>query len=182
MDEDAFRLSLYLPAQGAAETEATIIEWCISEGDRFEKGQVLAQIDSAKSVFDFEAPCSGLLIRLLHLEGETVSYDEPVMEIETSDSSMKDWIPPAATAAEVSFPHAATRCAEPREETPQTAACPGCGQQVDPQHKFCPRCGARLETDGTPSSLICSQCGSQALPGQKFCAQCGAPLSEPSGQ
>lgn len=130
MDDNAFRLSLYLPAQGAAETEATIIEWCISEGDRFEKGQVLAQIDSAKSVFDFEAPCSGLLIRLLHLEGETVSYDEPVMEIETSDSSMKDWIPPAATAAEVSFPHAAATCAERREETSQTAVLLGVGSYL----------------------------------------------------
>ena len=127
MDKNAFRLSLYLPAQGAAETEATIIEWCISEGDRFEKGQVLAQIDSAKSVFDFEAPCSGLLIRLLHLEGETVSYDEPVMEIETSDSSMKDWIPPAATAAEVSFPHAAIT---PREEISQTAVLLGVGSYL----------------------------------------------------
>jgi 3-oxoacyl-[acyl-carrier-protein] synthase-3 len=104
MDENAFRLSLYLPAQGAAETEATIIEWYVSEGDAFEKGQVLGQIDSAKSVFDFEAPCSGRLIRILHLEGDTVSYDEPVMEIETSDQSMKDWIPPAASAADVALP------------------------------------------------------------------------------
>ena len=27
MDSDTFRLSLYLPAGGASETEATIIEW-----------------------------------------------------------------------------------------------------------------------------------------------------------
>ena len=100
MDKDAFRLSLYLPAQGAAESEATIIEWCIAEGDHFAKGQALAQVDSAKSVFDFEAPCAGRLIRLFHLEGETVSYEEPVIEIETSDLSMKDWIPPAATSTE----------------------------------------------------------------------------------
>jgi 3-oxoacyl-[acyl-carrier-protein] synthase-3 len=99
MDQTPFRLSLYLPAQGAAESEATIIEWCVSEGDCFHKGQVLGQIDSAKSVFDFEAPCAGRLIRLLHLDGETVGYDEPVMEVETSDPSMRDWIPPA-TAVE----------------------------------------------------------------------------------
>ena len=75
MDENLFRLPLYLPAQGAAESEATIIEWCVAEGDSFQKGQVLGQIDSAKSVFDFEAPCNGRLIRLLHLDGETVAYD-----------------------------------------------------------------------------------------------------------
>jgi 3-oxoacyl-(acyl-carrier-protein) synthase III len=101
MDDDLFRLPLYLPAQGAAESEATIIEWCVAEGDAFQKGQVLGQIDSAKSVFDFEAPCNGRLVRLLHLDGETVAYDEPVMEIETSDQAMRDWIPPAAVAAEI---------------------------------------------------------------------------------
>ena len=34
-----FRMPLYLPAQGAAETEATIIEWQVAEGDRFRRGR-----------------------------------------------------------------------------------------------------------------------------------------------
>ncbi|MFH1923994.1 MAG: lipoyl domain-containing protein, partial [Planctomycetota bacterium] len=122
MDESIFRLPLYLPAQGSAETEATIIEWCVSEGDHFEKGQVLAQIDSAKSVFDFEAPCGGQLIRLLHLEGDAVAYDKPVMEIETSDSGMKDWIPPAATAAEAGFLPAVHSAGRPGADTTKTVA------------------------------------------------------------
>ncbi len=96
MDGPHYRLNLFLPAQGAAETEATIIEWNVADGDRFQKGEALAQVDSAKSVYDFEAPCEGMAIRLLHLEGDTVSLGEPVMEIETSDPDMKDWIPPAA--------------------------------------------------------------------------------------
>ena len=33
--------------------------------------------DSAKSVFDFESPCDAMVIRLLHLEGETVSLSDP---------------------------------------------------------------------------------------------------------
>jgi len=130
MDDKPFRLSLYLPAQGAAETEATIIEWCISEGDHFEKGQVLAQVDSAKSVFDFEAPSSGLVIRLLRLEGETVSYDEPVMEIETSDQSMKDWIPPAATGGEISFPHVAAGPSEAQAQIGRATSILGLGSYL----------------------------------------------------
>jgi len=97
MDTAYFRIPLYLPAQGAAETEATIIEWNVSEGDHFHKGDVLAQVDSAKSVFDFQSPCDGLVIRRYHLEGETVPLSEPVLEIETCDAGMKDWIPPAAS-------------------------------------------------------------------------------------
>jgi 3-oxoacyl-[acyl-carrier-protein] synthase-3 len=96
MEAIPFRMPLYLPAQGASETEATIIEWRVSEGDRFLRGQILAQVDSAKSVFDFEAPCSGLVIRVLRTEGETVPLTEAVLEIETSDPSMREWIPPAA--------------------------------------------------------------------------------------
>jgi len=107
MENTAFRLPLYLPAQGAAESEATIIQWQVAEGDSFQKGQVLAQIDSAKSVFDFEAPCDGQLVRLFFGEGETVAYDRPVMEIETSDEEMRDWIPPAAAAPELVSPEAA---------------------------------------------------------------------------
>jgi 3-oxoacyl-[acyl-carrier-protein] synthase-3 len=96
MEAIPFRMSLYLPAQGASETEATIIEWRVTEGDRFQRGQILAQIDSAKSVFDFEAPCPGLVIRVLRLEGETVPLVEAVLEIETDDAAMRQWIPPAA--------------------------------------------------------------------------------------
>ena len=96
MSDDTFRLPLHLPAQGASEIEATIIEWFVSDGDRFRKGQVLAQAESAKSVFDFEAPCAGRVIRVRHLEGETVLLTEPVLEIETADPDMRNWIPPAA--------------------------------------------------------------------------------------
>lgn len=99
MEEQSFRMQLFLPAQGAVETEATIIEWRVAEGDTFEKGAVLGQVDSVKSVFDFEAPCHGRVLKILHLEGETIAYSEPVMEIETDDASMKDWIPPVAETA-----------------------------------------------------------------------------------
>ena len=96
MEAMPFRLPLYLPAQGASEVEATVIEWQVAEGDRFCKGRVLAQVDSAKSVYDFEAPCAGMVIRLLRVEGEMVSLAEPVVEIETTDPAMSQWLPPAS--------------------------------------------------------------------------------------
>ena len=98
METSLFKMPLYLPAQGATEIEATIIEWRVSEGDHFQKGQALVQIDSAKSVFDFEAPCDGLVLRRFHLEGETLPLTEPIVEIETDDPAMRDWIPPAAAS------------------------------------------------------------------------------------
>ncbi len=99
MPSDVFRILLPLPAQGAAETEATIVQWQVGPGDTFHKGQVLAQVDSAKSIFDFEAPCDGTVVEILHGDEEVVSYEDAVIAIETSDPSMKDWIPPAPMSA-----------------------------------------------------------------------------------
>jgi 3-oxoacyl-(acyl-carrier-protein) synthase III len=98
MDGPRFRMLLYLPAQAATETEATILEWRVAEGGAFRKGDPLAEVDSAKSVFDFEAPCDGKVLRLLRPAGATVELAEPVLEIETDDPAMRDWIPPAAGA------------------------------------------------------------------------------------
>ena len=95
MSADVFRISLYLPSQAAAETEATITKWNVGEGKSFVKGQMLGEIESAKAAFDFEAPCDGTVVKLLCVEGDTVSFDAPVMDIETSDASMKNAIPSA---------------------------------------------------------------------------------------
>jgi 3-oxoacyl-[acyl-carrier-protein] synthase-3 len=107
MDDKTFRMPLYLPAQGASELEATIIEWYVTEGDSFRKGQALAQIDSAKSVFDFESPCDGKVIRRMRLDGETVLITEPILIVETSDEEMKNWIPPAVITQRLEKPMAA---------------------------------------------------------------------------
>ena len=92
-----FKVSLYIPAQAASETEALIAKWHVTEGDNLSKGQAIAEIESAKSTFDFEAPCEGKVIRLLYKEGDTVTFDKPVIEIETEDESMKNEIPFADT-------------------------------------------------------------------------------------
>ncbi len=95
---------MFLPSQAAADTEATITRWSIAEGDSFSKGQILAEIESAKTSFDFEAPCGGKVVKLRVLEGDTVSFDAPVMDIETDDESMLSDIPAAAAMKTVQTP------------------------------------------------------------------------------
>jgi 3-oxoacyl-(acyl-carrier-protein) synthase III len=97
---NSFRISLFLPSQAAAETEATITRWNVREGARFTKGQVLAEIESAKATFDFEAPCDGTVVKLLFAEGATASFEMAVMEIETADESMKSGIPSAQASTQ----------------------------------------------------------------------------------
>ncbi|MBD3320498.1 MAG: hypothetical protein GF350_05305, partial [Chitinivibrionales bacterium] len=90
MNQDYFTIKLRLPAQAAAETEATIISWHVSVGDTFSKGSVLAEAESAKSAFPFEAPCDGKVKAILCDEGGSTGFEEPVIEIETSDNSIKE--------------------------------------------------------------------------------------------
>jgi len=118
MDADRFRISLYLPAGGASEVEATLVEWHVAEGAAFAKGDPLAQVDTAKNVFDFEAPCEGTVVRLLCAAGQTVALEAPIMEIETSDPTMRDWIPPATQQAESRAVEPAAEAARPRAPSP----------------------------------------------------------------
>lgn len=95
MAKEPFRIHLFLPAQAAAETEAMISSWKVKEGDAFQKGQDLAEIESAKSIFTFEAPCAGRVEKIFFQVGKSLRYTDAIMEIETSDESMQKEIPPA---------------------------------------------------------------------------------------
>lgn len=100
-----FRLPITLPAQGAAEPDAVILQWRIAEGDSFRKGQPLAEIESAKASFDFEAPCDGTVIKIHYKQGDTIPYDVPVLEIETTDEFMRTWQAGAAAEGVHAHPH-----------------------------------------------------------------------------
>ena len=126
MDATLFKMPLFLPAQGATEVEATIVEWRVADGDRFKKGDPLVQVDSAKSVYDFEAPCDGQVICRLHANGATLPITEPIMEIETADASMRDWIQPAG-AVETKSPKAEPAPAPTSERRTATIALLGFG-------------------------------------------------------
>ncbi|MDO5576428.1 MAG: biotin/lipoyl-containing protein, partial [Fibrobacter sp.] len=75
----------------------------VKPGENFSNGQILAEIESAKSTFDFEAPCAGTVIKLLFNEGDSAPIESPVIEIETQDESLKNQIP-SASAPVQDFP------------------------------------------------------------------------------
>jgi len=90
MSKKQYTVDLRLPAQAAAEPEATITKWMVKEGDTFKSGQILAEVESAKSNFEFEAPCNGKVRKLFFEENSTLSYEEPALQVETEDASMLD--------------------------------------------------------------------------------------------
>lgn len=86
---------------GATVNELTVVTLKIKAGDKVKKGQRLADLESDKSIFEFESPCDGTLHALLASPGDVKPAGSPFLQIETSDDSLRHLQSkggPAATA------------------------------------------------------------------------------------
>jgi pyruvate dehydrogenase E2 component (dihydrolipoamide acetyltransferase) len=61
-----------LPPIATDTTDGTLVRWLVAVGERVEAGQVLAEIDTAKVLFEVEAPEAGTVIALAVVEGQDV--------------------------------------------------------------------------------------------------------------
>jgi len=97
-----------MPAMGATVNELTVISLKVQPGDRVTKGQKVAELESDKSVFDFESPCEGVIKAVLAAGGDVKPSGSPFLRIETADESLRHLAVAAATAAALpSVPKAA---------------------------------------------------------------------------
>ena len=74
---------------GATVNELTVIALKVQPGDLIRKGQKLAELESDKSVFDFEAPCDGTVRAVLAAAGDVKPSGSPFLQIETTDDSLR---------------------------------------------------------------------------------------------
>lgn len=63
---------IVMPKTGAEMIEGRIMAWRKSEGEPVRKGEVLLEIETDKAVMEVESPASGILLKRLHAEGQTV--------------------------------------------------------------------------------------------------------------
>lgn len=113
---ETFLIDVPMPSMGATVNELTVVTLKISAGDRVSKGQKLGELESDKSIFEFESPCDGL-IRSVHVQaGEAKPSGALFLQIETSDDTLRHLkskasvvaaAPAAARAAAVWTPRAA---------------------------------------------------------------------------
>ncbi|MEH6581309.1 MAG: dihydrolipoamide acetyltransferase family protein [Halioglobus sp.] len=66
-----------MPKLAMAMNEGTISEWLVSHGDKVEKGQPLASVETEKVAYDVESPESGYFCIILQ-QGETVPCEDLV--------------------------------------------------------------------------------------------------------
>ena len=86
---DTFLIDVPVPSMGATVNELTVIDLLVAPGARIAKGQKMAELESDKSVFDFESPCDGTVVAVLGRAGDILRSGAAFLRIETSDASLK---------------------------------------------------------------------------------------------
>lgn len=77
-----------MPSMGATVNELTVVSLRVQPGARVVRGQKLGELESDKSVFEYEAPCDGT-VKFIHVSpGDAKPSGSLFMQIETSDSSL----------------------------------------------------------------------------------------------
>ena len=101
-----FIIDVPVPSMGATVSELTVVSIKTKPGDRVAKGQKIAELESDKSIFEYEAPADGLVIALPAKPGEVLQSGALFLRLETDDASLRhlesqagSGVPPVAVAA-----------------------------------------------------------------------------------
>jgi pyruvate/2-oxoglutarate dehydrogenase complex dihydrolipoamide acyltransferase (E2) component len=86
---ETFLIDVTMPSMGATVNELTVIALKVQPGDRVTKGQKLAELESDKSLFDFESPCDGTVHAVLAAGGDVKPSGAPFLQIATTDDSLR---------------------------------------------------------------------------------------------
>jgi len=79
-----------MPRLSLTMKEGTVVQWFKKEGDTVQKGEPLVEVLSEKVTYDVEAPASGVLRKILAVEGINVPVDEAVGIIAAPDESIAE--------------------------------------------------------------------------------------------
>ena len=66
-----------LPQAGMGMTDGTVLDWLKQVGDEVSRGECIAEVEAAKTTLEIEAPCDGVLARIVTPAGTLV----PVREV-----------------------------------------------------------------------------------------------------
>jgi pyruvate dehydrogenase E2 component (dihydrolipoamide acetyltransferase) len=67
-----------MPQAGQTMEEGTIVQWLKAVGEKVERNEAIAEIETDKAVFEFESPEAGVLLKILQPEGATVPVFTPI--------------------------------------------------------------------------------------------------------
>lgn len=76
-------VSVRVPNVGMGISEARIVRWISSVGDRVQAGEAIAEIETAKSTVEVEAPVSGTLSCIFFAEDAEIPVGTEIARIES---------------------------------------------------------------------------------------------------
>ena len=121
-----------IPSMGATVNEITLVDLFCEAGKAIAKGEKLAELESDKSIFDFESPCDGIIKRICCRAGDILEVGAPFLRIETDDTSLghlkidpsanEDAPPESKSSVEKAELAPLEEIASPETEVPQAAS------------------------------------------------------------
>src|SRR4030095_6840680 len=86
---ETFLIDVPMPSMGATVNELTVVTLKTQPGARVTKGQRIADLESDKSIFEFESPCNGTIRAIFVNPGDVKPAGAPFLQIETADDSLR---------------------------------------------------------------------------------------------
>jgi pyruvate/2-oxoglutarate dehydrogenase complex dihydrolipoamide acyltransferase (E2) component len=122
---DTYLIDVPIPSMGATVNELTVVSLKVAAGERVTKGQKVAELESDKSIFEFESPCDGLITVIHAKAGDVRESGTAFIRLETTDLSLKHLeakapVAPAKAAAAVIWTPRATKLAQEAGLDPAT--------------------------------------------------------------
>lgn len=74
-----------LPELAEGLDEVEVVEWRVSEGERVELDQLVAEVETSKATVEVPSPVAGIVRRLHGVPGGLVRVGEPLVTFEVED-------------------------------------------------------------------------------------------------
>ncbi len=87
--------TFHLPDPGEGLVEAEVVSWLVAVGDTVEINDIVAEIETAKSLVELPSPFAGTVTALLVVEGQIVEVGSPILVVD--DGTPPTDAPGAAT-------------------------------------------------------------------------------------
>ncbi len=72
------RIAIEMPRLGYDMETGIVASWLKQVGDRIERGEAIAEIETDKATVDMEATASGILVEIVHGTGAEVAVGQPI--------------------------------------------------------------------------------------------------------
>ncbi|HPD86696.1 MAG TPA: FAD-dependent oxidoreductase, partial [Proteiniphilum sp.] len=84
---------IIMPKAGIDMTEGQIVKWLKKEGDPVKEGEIILEIMTDKTSMELEAEATGILLKIVRQDGETIPVTEVIGYIGSENESADTLMP-----------------------------------------------------------------------------------------